>query len=426
MGKISPVSAKYIVYVDINADGTVDKPDVIGAVFGQTEGLLGAELELRELQKNGRIGRIEVNLETKGGKSSGTVVIPSSLDMAETAIVASSLETIQRIGPCNAKLKVRDVEDVRVSKREYVVERAKSLLRGMIDKGPESAEIMDEIKEAVRALEITEFGPERLPAGPGIKEAEDLIVVEGRADVIALLRNGFKNVIGLNGTSVPPSVAELTKQKTTTAFTDGDRGGVLIVKELASVGEVDFVAQAPDGKEVEELTKKEINKGIRSRIPIDQFLTEHPSDNGQVQKRETQHESKSERPDDRRPQRFDRRDNRNVRPAHMQREERFERKPPSLNPDVAEQFKKMLDELMGTRGAYFLDESLNILGKVPVKELATTLVNLPEVSTIVMDGTITMDIIRIIEPTKVKQIVAMEAKATGRRVKVFTAQDLGN
>ena len=57
MGKISPVSAKYIVHSSINIDGVVDRPDVIGAIFGQTEGLLGADLELRELQRSGRIGR---------------------------------------------------------------------------------------------------------------------------------------------------------------------------------------------------------------------------------------------------------------------------------------------------------------------------------------------------------------------------------
>ena len=117
MGKISPVSAKYIVHATIFIDGIVDKPDVIGAIFGQTEGLLGADLELRELQRSGRIGRIEVKVDTKGGKTNGDIIIPSSLDKAETAIVGAALEIIQRIGPCTAKIKVEKIEDVRISKK---------------------------------------------------------------------------------------------------------------------------------------------------------------------------------------------------------------------------------------------------------------------------------------------------------------------
>ena len=59
MAKISPVGAKYIVHTVISAEGVVEKPDVVGAIFGQTEGLLGNDLELRELQRSGRIGRIK-------------------------------------------------------------------------------------------------------------------------------------------------------------------------------------------------------------------------------------------------------------------------------------------------------------------------------------------------------------------------------
>src|SRR5574341_413049 len=159
MGKISPVSSKYIVNAHIEIEGVVDRPDVIGAIFGQTEGLLGSELELRELQRSGRIGRIEVNTETRGGKTAGSIVIPSSLDQAETAIVAAALEIIQRIGPCNAKLKVNNIEDVRISKRNFVVERAKELLRTMVDSVmPDSQELAEEVSQSVRVSEIMEYG----------------------------------------------------------------------------------------------------------------------------------------------------------------------------------------------------------------------------------------------------------------------------
>ena len=402
MGKIAPVSAKYIVHAKIHVDGTVEKPDVIGAIFGQTEGLLGSDLELRELQKSGRIGRIEVNLQSKSGKAEGEITIPSSMDMAETAIIASALETIQRIGPCNAKITIEGIEDVRVTKREYVVNRAKELLKTMIDKGPESAELMEEIKQAVRSLEMIEYGPEKAPAGPAIKESDEIIVVEGRADVINLLKNGFKNVIGLNGTTIPKSVAELTKTKTTTVFVDGDRGGKIIVKELMALGDVDFVAMAPTGKEVEELTKKEIHKALRAKIPLDQFKEEMGEENGNRENhRENQREQRERRQQQRQQHKID------------------------LHPEYAKEFKKMLEELIGTRGAYLLDADMNILGKVPTKELKNTLRSLPEVDTIIMDGQITPDIVRHAERSQVSKIVGVSSSANSRRVKIITAKDLG-
>src|SRR3989338_8792328 len=188
MGKVSPVSTKYIIYNDITIEGSVERPDVIGAIFGQTEGFLGQDLELRELQRSGKVGRIEVKLDIVNGKSAGQIIIPCSLDKAETAIIAAALETIERIGPCNSKVKV---------------------------------EITEEVSQSVRVLEITEWGRERLPAGPAVEDSEDIIVCEGRADVLNLLKNGFKNVVAINGTSVPESVKELCRQKTVTAFEIG-------------------------------------------------------------------------------------------------------------------------------------------------------------------------------------------------------------
>ncbi|MFQ5475372.1 MAG: DNA primase DnaG, partial [Candidatus Nanoarchaeia archaeon] len=195
MAKISQVSAKYIVHATIDIEGVVDRPDVIGAIFGQTEGLLGADLELRELQSSGRIGRIEVTIETRAGKTKGTIIVPSSLDKAETAIIGAALEIIQRIGPCNAKLRVKKIEDVRVSKRSFVIDRAKELLRTLTDQVlPDSQEIADEVSHSVRVMEIQEFGKDRLPAGPAVVDSEEIIIVEGRADVLNLLKHGFKNV----------------------------------------------------------------------------------------------------------------------------------------------------------------------------------------------------------------------------------------
>ena len=400
MGKISPVSAKYIVKAKIHIEGAVERPDVIGAIFGQTEGLLGSDLELRELQKSGRIGRIEVKINSTKGKTDGTIIIPSSMDMTETAIVASSLETIERIGPCDAKITVEQIEDVRTLKRKYVVDRAKSLLKDIIDKGPESAELMEEIKKTVRTLEITEYGKEKLPAGPMVHESEEIIIVEGRADVINLLKNGFKNVIGLNGTSVPKPVAELSKTKTTTIFVDGDRGGNLIVKELSQVGDVDFVAKAPAGKEVEELTKKEIHKCLRAQVPLDQFKDELKSVNDNSKPQPKKDYNKKEK------------------------DYKKTKKTMKVHPEYARQFKDMLDELTGTRGAYLLDSDMNILGKVPKAELANTLKSLPEVNTVVVDGEVDRNIVQSAERTNVKYVVGNKTSETSKRIKILSAEDL--
>ncbi|MDD3263545.1 MAG: DNA primase DnaG [Candidatus Nanoarchaeia archaeon] len=275
MGKISQVSAKYIVHAYIQIEGVVEKPDVIGAIFGQTEGLLGSDLELRELQRSGRIGRIEVNTVSKAGKTQGEILIPSSLDKAETAIIAAALEVIERIGPCNSSVEVKDIEDVRISKRKYVIDRAKALLRDLIETQlPDTLEMTDEVSYSVRMMEITDYGPEKLAAGPTVDDSDEIIVVEGRADVLNLLKHGFKNAVCLNGTNIPKTIIKLCEQKTVTVFVDGDRGGDLILKGLLSVAEVDFIAKAPDGKEVEEITKKEIHKALRSKINSEQIRME--------------------------------------------------------------------------------------------------------------------------------------------------------
>ena len=222
MAKISPVSIKYIIHAKFESSGAIEKPDLIGAIFGQTEGLLGEDLEMRELQKSGKIGRIEVNVETRNGKTNGMIIIPSSLDKTETAIIGAALETIQRIGPCNSRVKVEKIEDVRISKRKFVVDRAKELLKDLMDKSiPDSQELADEVAYSVRVMEITEYGSERLPAGPAIDESDDILVVEGRADVINLLKCGFKNAIAMNGTNMPETIADLSRKKTVTLFVDG-------------------------------------------------------------------------------------------------------------------------------------------------------------------------------------------------------------
>lgn len=417
MGKISPVSAKYVVHTQIDAEGVVDRPDVIGAVFGQTEGLLGNELELRELQRSGRIGRIEVNLVTRNGKTSGEIIIPSSLDKAETAIIGASLETIQRIGPCNAKVKVDKIEDVRISKRNYVVERAKELLRSLTDNVlPDSQEITEEVTRSVRVMEIIEYGKDRLPAGPAMSESDEIIIVEGRADVLNLLKNGIKNVIGMTGTNIPQTIVDLCKEKTVTLFVDGDRGGDLITRELSQMAEVDYVAKAPDGKEVEEITKKEIHKALRGKVAIEQVKLDL---NGNKKT------SFEEKPRVRPLQTAERR-------PRIQYNKSYQPRPrtniykPRVGKESLIKYKEMLDNLVGTRGAYILDDKSNILGKVPTSEITSTLSELRTgVDAVVFDGDVDKDITTAAERSGVKKLIAMKSKVkpSETRVNIITSSD---
>ncbi|MDH5807156.1 MAG: DNA primase DnaG [Candidatus Methanomethylicaceae archaeon] len=359
----TPTTAKYVIYAGIEIDGVVDKPDVIGAIFGQTEGLLGEELDLRELQKSGRIGRIQVELESKSGKSYGEIIIPSSMDRVETAIIAAAIETIDKVGPCSAKVYVKKIEDIREEKRKRIIERAKEiLLHWETESAFEIKELSEEILKSVRVHEITKYGPEGLPAGPDIDKSDTIIVTEGRADVVNLLRHGYKNVIGMEGTSVPETIKELSKKKTVIAFVDGDRGGELILRELLQVADIDYIARAPPGKEVEELTAKEIAKSLHNKVPVEQYQFVSLPEKQIVKERiETKIESKS--------------------------------LPSGINYDKV---KSIIENLQGSLEAELFDENWEVKQRIAVRDLADFLQNTNEkIYGIIFDGVITQRLLDV-------------------------------
>ena len=281
MGKTYIDTVKYTIHSKFSVDGLVEKPDVVGAIFGQTEGLLGEELDLRDLQKNGRIGRIEVNTSNGGGRTTGLIKIPSSLDRIETAVIAAAMETVDRVGPCDAKFEIERIEDNRDAKRKKIIDKAKSLFKDMLnDQIPDSKEIIELVRSDVRMDETVNYGNDKLVASKGMEKSDEIIVVEGRADVLNLLRNDIDNVVAIGGARITPSIVELTKKKDVTVFLDGDRGGDIILNELVSAGaEIDFVARAPAGTEVEELTRKELIKALRNKIPFGQYFNEKDMSN---------------------------------------------------------------------------------------------------------------------------------------------------
>ena len=266
---------KYLIKARLEVDGRVDRHDVIGAIFGQTEGLLGSEFNLEELQNKDKIGRVHVEIRYQGTKTVGTIQIPSNLGRVETAILAAMLETVDRIGPYPARIVVEEIKDLRAEKLKKIMQRSKEILKMIKESEPDIKEIIRKIveaeKEEARQRRVIEYGPEKLPAGPDVDKADTIIIVEGRADVINLLRYGYTNVIALEGAreKIPKTIVELAKKKKAIALVDGDRGGELILKTLLTQADIDYVARAPKGMEVEQLTGKEIAEALNQMVPAE-------------------------------------------------------------------------------------------------------------------------------------------------------------
>ena len=425
---IDPNTTKYLVQARLEAEGIVEKPDIVGAVFGQTEGLLGEELDLRDLQKSGRIGRIEVEVQSKKGRTEGIVLIPSSLDQVETSILAAALETIDRVGPCKASIRIDKVEDVRVTKRNRIVERARQILGAMLEDSKTSGtDLLEEVRSSVQISEIVSFGPERLPSGPNVADSDAIIVVEGRQDVLNLLRSGIKNAIAVEGTNVPKTVQELSKEKVVTAFVDGDRGGDLILRELLQVAEVDFIARAPRGREVEELTQKQIMKSLRNKIPGEQFIEMYGL-SGQVYKPE---EDRPEMPP--REERGPRPEQRPAMPVESVPAPMVPKEPMPPPPSAPramtprlEKYREMLIEIGGSSKAKILADDDSLTAEVPVRSLVETLRSNREAKAVVFDGIITQRILDIASEIGIKSVVGMKMGTITNQppgIEVFTKGD---
>jgi DNA primase len=389
MLKLGGAVVKYVIRARIEVAGAVEKPDIIGAIFGQTEGLFSPEYDLRELQDKGRIGRITVEVKQSNGKTVGEVIIPSNLDKVETALIAALIETVDRVGPYATKIKVVEIVDLRQEKLKKIVERAKEILRDIMqERTIDIKEVLAEVSEAVKIGEIIEYGPEKLPAGPEVETSDTLIIVEGRADVINLLKYGYKNVIAIEGAKgeVPKSLVDLAKnKKKVIVFVDGDRVGAMIAKNLANVIRVDAVARAPSGREVEELTGKEIQKALKNMVPLQTFLQSITAEAVQAKTAAAETEA--------------------VEATSIQVPE-TEAVPKTV--EVLETYMipnkvlEAINSLKGTLEAIVYDENWNELDRIPVKDLVDYILGTEKpVYAVVMDGIATP---RLIDAAAVKNI----------------------
>ena len=407
---IDPNSSKYVIRASIRANGVVNKSDVVGAVFGQTEGLLGDELDLRDLQKSGRMGRVEVEVRSDKGKSSGEIVISSSMDQVETSVFAAALETVERVGPCKATVKVTTLEDSRNSKREVIIERARNLLIDLIkDSRSAGSTITDTVRQVLQTEEIVRFKG-KLPAGPNVETSDAVIVVEGRGDVLNLLRHGIKNAVAVEGTNIPSSVSDLSKERTVTAFMDGDRGGEMIIQELLQVAELDFIARAPDNTEVEHLTHKQIMKCLRDKVSAELFMEQNKWSRPGSKSSKKAPKSKGK-------------DSKKKDPKPAPKEET-----PSEPVKASPVFAKQLDQLQGTKNARLLvgDEVADEVSISGLQEVLETHKS-NGVNTLVMDGIITQRLIELVPKAGIKTIVAEKKGPLPREpvgITMFTREDL--
>ena len=421
---IDPTSSKYLIRASIRANGVVNKSDVVGAVFGQTEGLLGDELDLRDLQKSGRMGRVEVEIKSDKGKSVGEIVITSSMDQVETSVFAAALETVERVGPCKATVKITTLEDSRSSKREIIIDRARTLLINLIkDSRGAGSTITDTVRQVLQTEEIVRFKG-KLPAGPNVDTSDAVIVVEGRGDVLNLLRHGIKNAVAVEGTNIPKEVVALSKERTVTAFVDGDRGGEMIIQELLQVAEIDFISRAPDNTEVEHLTHKQIMKSLRDKSSAELFMEQNkwsrPGSSGTKAKssdKKTRRGTKSKSSKEEK-----------ATPKEKEVTKEVTKEVPAEAAVASPVFVEQLDQLQGTKNARLLMDD-EVADEVSISGLQEVLETRKDngVNTLVMDGIITQRLIELVPKAGIKIIVAEKKGPLPRDpvgITMFTREDL--
>ncbi|ADM27372.1 DNA primase [Ignisphaera aggregans DSM 17230] len=415
--------SKYIIRAKIEVDGEVEKSDIIGAIFGYTEGIFGEEFDLRDLQDKGRIGRISVDVKTQGGKTIGEILIPSNLDRIETALLAAMIENVEKVGPYSARIQVVDIVDIRAERIKKIMERATEIAKKFfVEKAPDLKEIINNISESVRIAELVYYGPEKLPAGPDIDKSDTIIVVEGRADVLNMLRYGYRNVIaleGAHGSKVPETIIKLASKKNVILFVDGDRAGELIAKEVIRVADIDLVARAPPGKEVEELTSKEIAKALKNAIPAKQFL-ESLEKEKKVEIQETVAEAKPQI--------------QQILEAVAEVKPKVEVPKPEVAPptetmeiplSIIEEGKK----LMGTLEAILIDQNWNIIERVPVRDLIDKIQQIEpgKILGILFDGIVTQRLLDVASSKGIKLLIGVRIGSIAKKpenIIVMTFQDI--
>ncbi|MCI0565007.1 MAG: DNA primase DnaG [Nitrososphaera sp.] len=402
---------KYHVKLKFEVDGLVEKADIIGAIFGQTEGLLGPEMNLNELQKVSKVGRIEVNVETRGSIAKGDALIPMSTDISTAALIAAAIESIDKVGPFQAKFNLMGIDDIRAIKKKVIVDRAKKIVQDWATRTiSEGEEMLKDVYDASKPGKLTSFGKAQLACGTGVFDSDWIILVEGRADVINLLRAGFDNAIAIEGARIDETVTKLTDGKKVIAFLDGDRAGDLILKELQGVVKIDKVLRAPLGREVEECTPLEI-----SEILKDAFATVGEVPPQQTHQHERRHPRREREPRDESPV------------QHHQPVSAPSEGTSQDSPEILTAIRDVYPQINETLEAVVLDGSMNQLLKVPVSEVIKRLDSAEGAKLLVLDGIVTQRLVDAADRAGIEYIIGhrMADLKKPADVRVRTFGDIG-
>ena len=371
---------KYHVKLSFDVDGLVERADIIGAIFGQTEGLLGPEMNLNELQRVSKVGRIEVTTTSTENTTNGNVLLPMSTDVDTCALISAAIESIDKVCPFDCSFKLDAIDDVRASKKEDIVRRAKEIKQKWSTKSVSEGDTMlKDVHESI-AGKVTTYGPNKLPCSTGVFDSPWIILVEGRADILNLLRAGFDNALAMNGATIDESIKEICKsKKKIVAFLDGDRAGGFILKELKSVVNVDIELRADSGVEVEELTPQRVADILNdTKIEMQKLGTS---------------------------------------PATMNEDDK----------SLADVISKIYPDLNETLESVALDDKDNQLFKIPISELVDKLSTQTGIKCLILDGIITQRLLDNAKTSGIGCIVGHRAAKLSNHddVKIKTFTELG-
>ncbi|WP_458747568.1 DNA primase DnaG [Candidatus Nitrosocosmicus sp. T] len=431
---------KYHVKLKFDVDGLVEKADIIGAIFGQTEGLLGPEMNLNELQKVSKVGRIEVNVDTKSNSARGDALIPMSTDISTAALIAAAIESIDKVGPFQAKFSLVGIDDIRAIKKKVIVDRAKKIVQEWATKTiSEGEEMLKDVYDASKPGRLTTFGKAQLACGVGVFDSDWIILVEGRADVINLLRAGYDNSIAIEGAKIDETILKLTQGKRTVAFIDGDRAGDLILKELQGLVDIEKVYRAPSGREVEECTPLEISEILKD---VEQLMKDRINDTNTVpsnvqQIRNTHRVDHSQNQLNNQDQNNTFPYNRDFNNQSFNKNNNYDSSKQMLIPDsttskedeeIISTVKKVFQEINETLEAMGFDKSMKRIVKIPISEIMKKISSLNDVNLLILDGIITPRLVEAAAKSGIKYVIGHRTsnlKRVNPDVRVQTFSDMG-
>lgn len=431
---------KYHVKLKFDVDGLVEKADIIGAIFGQTEGLLGPEMNLNELQKVSKVGRIEVNVDTKSNSARGDALIPMSTDISTAALIAAAIESIDKVGPFQAKFSLVGIDDIRAIKKKVIVDRAKKIVQEWATKTiSEGEEMLKDVYDASKPGRLTTFGKAQLACGVGVFDSDWIILVEGRADVINLLRAGYDNSIAIEGAKIDETILKLTQGKRVIAFIDGDRAGDLILKELQGLVDIEKVYRAPPGREVEECTPLEISEILKD---VEQFINDKINDTNTVpsnvqQIRNHNRVDHNLNQSNNQDQNSSFTYNRNFPNQSLNKQNNYDNSDQRQNLDnmiskedeeVISIVKKVFQEINETLDAMVFDKSMKKIVKIPISEIIKKIPVLKDGNLLILDGIVTPRLVEAANKSGIKYIIGhriSNLKKASPDVRVQTFSDMG-